>query len=271
MYLAIDFGTTNTDVIICDELQHKEFYTFPTQTIDLKYIEKILSATKAEQTYIKYIGVTGGKSSDLPDKLKNIPICKINEVDAIALGAAELYVIKNEPYVVTSTGTGTACVYGHGDDFTHLGGISVGGGTLQGLSNYLLDTIEHLKIDQLSVAGDRKNLDLLIGDVVNEIGSLYPNITAANLAKARDGKGHSNEDMAASISNMVGEVIGTISYLNALLMGVKKVFFIGRLSLNSVVKKGIEDRLKLAGVEGVFVKDREYGNAFGVLRSLQAK
>ena len=271
MYLAIDFGTTNTDVVICDELDHREFYTFPTQAIDIKFIENILSATKVEPATFKYIGVTGGKSSDLPSKLNNIPIHKINEVDAIALGAAELYCIKNEPYVVTSTGTGTACIYGDGDNFRHLGGISVGGGTLQGLSNYLLDTVDHLKIDKLSIDGNRKNLDLLIGEVVNEIGSLYPDITAANLGKARYEKGHSNKDIAASISNMIGEVIGTVSYLNALLMGVSKVFFIGRISLNSVVRKGIEDRLNLAGVEGVFTKNREYGNVFGVLRSLQAK
>ena len=31
-----------------------------------------------------------------------------------------------------------------------------------------------------------KRLDFLIGDVVNEIGSLYPEITASNFGKAKE-------------------------------------------------------------------------------------
>ena len=69
---------------------------------------------------------------------------------------------------------------------------------------------------------------------------------------------------------MVGEVIGTISYLNALLCNEKKVYFLGRTSLNKVIKSGIEDRLKLANISGVFKENREYGNVLGALRSIQS-
>ena len=73
--------------------------------------------------------------------------------------------------------------------------------------------------------GDRKELDFLIGDVVNEVGSLNQDITASNFGKARNIENTSKEDTAASLSNMIGEIIGTISYLNALLCNENKVYF----------------------------------------------
>ena len=165
--------------------------------------------------------------------------------------------------MAVSTGTGTACIHHNNGKFNHLGGISVGGGTLQGLSKYLISTENAKDIEELAKKGDRKALDFLIGDVVNEIGSLYPEITASNFGKAKNNKNNSKEDTAASLSNMIGEVIGTISYLNALLCNENKVYFLGRTSLNSVIKTGIEDRLKLANIRGVFKENREYGNVLG--------
>jgi len=131
--------------------------------------------------------------------------------------------------------------------------------------------IENAKeIEELAKKGNRKELDFLIGDVVNEIGALNPEITASNFGKAKYNKNISIESTAASLSNMIGEVIGTISYLNALLCGEDKVFFLGRTSLNKVIKLGIEDRLNLANITGVFKENREYGNVLGALRFIQS-
>jgi uncharacterized membrane protein YdjX (TVP38/TMEM64 family) len=68
---------------------------------------------------------------------------------------------------------------------------------------------------------------------------------------------------------MVGEVIGTVAYLNALLIGSDKAYFIGRTSYLTEVVQGINGRLELAGIEGKFNNDREYGNAIGVLESIK--
>ena len=96
-------------------------------------------------------------------------------------------------------------------------------------------------------------------------------ITASNFAKAKYLDAISPDDVAASIANMVGEVIGTIGYLNAMLCNQNKVYFLGRASLNSVVKKGIEERLKLANIEGFFEVNREYANVLGALVYLKDK
>ena len=271
MYLAIDFGITNTDIIVSLDGENKEFFSLKSETITDDFFYKIFNHCGIQANNISEIAITGGKSSSFKDTLNNIPIFKVNEINAIGFGAKDLYDIKEKAFVVISAGTGTACVYGNDNEFNHLGGISVGGGTLQGLSNLLTHTSNPDKVNKLSLEGNKNNIDLLIGDVVNEIGSLYPEITASNFAKTRIKDDFSKSDVVASLSNMIGEVIGTVSYLNALLCGVQAVYFIGRTSLNETVKKGIEERLKLANIKGYFAKDRQYGNVRGALRALIEK
>ena len=118
--------------------------------------------------------------------------------------------------------------------------------------------------------GNKKNLDALIGEVVNKIGSLNTDITASNFSKARNKTDFKNEDIASSLSNMVGEVIGTVSYLNALLIGVSNVYFIGRVSKMGSVKNGIEKRLNLAGICGNYIEKQEFANVIGAIAYLNA-
>jgi len=270
MLVAFDFGLTNTDVVIT-KFDENQFHSFPTMEINEEFISHIFDSINIKVSQVSKIAVTGGKSSDLNDKFNNIPVKKVNEVDAIGSGAIALYDIETRPFVAVSAGTGTACVYFDGKKFNHLGGISVGGGTFQGLLKHLIMIKDEQDIEKLAASGDRKKLDLLIGDVVNEIGSLHPEVTASNFAKARNLENLSQNDIAASISNMIGEVIGTISYLNALLCNENEVFFLGRVTLNDIVKSGVEDRLKLANVRGLFKQNREYGNVLGALRYIQTK
>ncbi|MDC2973034.1 pantothenate kinase [Gammaproteobacteria bacterium] len=269
MFVAIDFGITNTDVVV-NQNDGDIFYSFPSRSITTDFIDYIFDEIDLDIVNLHKIGVTGGKSSNLSDTYRDIPIIKINEVDAIGLGAIALYDISDESFVAVSTGTGTACIHHSDGKFNHLGGISVGGGTLRGLSQFLISTESAKDIEELAIKGDRKELDFLIGDVVNEIGSLYPEITASNFGKVKNNVNNSKEDTAASLSNMIGEVIGTISYLNALLCNENKVYFLGRTSLNKLIKTGIEDRLKLANINGVFKENREYGNVLGALKSIQS-
>ena len=53
--------------------------------------------------------------------------------------------------------------------------------------------------------------------------------------------------------------------------GQTEVYFMGRTSQIETIKKGIEDRLKLANINGIFEENREYGNVLGALRALQQK
>ena len=127
------------------------------------------------------------------------------------------------------------------------------------------------EITDLALKGNRKNIDLLIGDVVNEIGILNSNVTASNFAKLKNTNIFSKEDMSHAILNIVGEIIGTIGYLNAGLFGINNIHFLGRVSLNKVVKNSILERLKLANIKGLFEDNREYGTVIGALKHIETK
>ena len=270
MEIAIDFGITNTDILVSKKTE-RIYSSIQSEEINNDFLKKIFDLTNIDPNKIKKIAVTGGKSADLNNTFKDIPIFKVNEVEAIGVGAKNLYSINDEKFVVISAGTGTGCVFYDGKNYHYLGGISIGGGTLQGLSSLLISTSDINEIEKLSNKGNRKNIDHLIGEVVNDIGSLNPNITASNFAKAKGVKNHKPKDIAASLTNMIGEVIGTTSYLNAMLVGVDKVYFIGRLSLSEAIKEAIDQRLKLANINGIYKENREYGNVLGALGCIQTK
>lgn len=270
MEIAIDFGITNTDILISNKTE-RIYSSIQSEEINNDFLKKIFDLTNLDPNKIKKIAVTGGKSANLNNTFKDIPVFKVNEVEAIGLGAKNLYSINDEKFVVISAGTGTGCVFYDGKNYHYLGGISIGGGTLQGLSSLLISTSDINEIEKLSNKGNRKNVDHLIGEVVNDIGSLNPNVTASNFAKAKGVKNHNPKDIAASLTNMIGEVIGTTSYLNAMLAGVDKVYFLGRLSLSEAIKEAIDQRLKLANINGIYKENREYGNVLGALYCIQTK
>ena len=270
MKVAIDFGISNTDIAVLNGID-TNFYTIPSpkKKLDCLMIKEIFSLMNIRIKNVELIGVTGGKSSDLDDSIDGIKIIKINEIDAIGLGAKKLYNIKDESTLVISAGTGTACVHIQGNNFNHLGGIAVGGGMLEGLGSLLFNNSYGLEINEFAQKGYRTELDLLIGDVVNKIGNLSPEITAVNFGQARNTSADTMENTSAALCNMIGEVIGTVAYLNALLIGSNKACFIGRTSYLSEIIRGINQRLELAGIEGKYNDNREYGNVIGVLESIK--
>jgi type II pantothenate kinase len=140
---------------------------------------------------------------------------------------------------------------------------------LEGLSSLLFKNSNGHEINEFATQGSRTELDLLIGDVVNNIGNLSPDITAVNFGKAKNLSADTMENTAATLCNMIGEIIGTIAYLNALLVGSEKVYFVGRTSYLSEVINGINGRLELAGIKGEYKKNREYGNVIGVLERIK--
>ena len=275
MYIAFDFGITNTDLIIKNDATD---YLTLTSPFDKKNGDFSLSEDKVIQILkdfniasqdITCIGVTGGKSANLPDKINNIPIIKVNEINAIGKGAKTLYNIQEDSALVVSAGTGTACVHLHQGGSDHLGGISVGGGMLEGLGNIIINEPSGIILNKYAQNGDRSGLDVMIGEAVNEIGKLNAQITASNFGKSKILVDKSQDNISAALCNMIGEVIGTVAYLNALLIGANKAYFLGRTSMLSEVKNGIDERLKLAGVEGIYADNRSFGNAIGVMASIE--
>ena len=259
MIIGCDFGITNTDVVLRKADGSERFFSFASNQVNGEISAIIdLLGNHVDVATIDKIYVTGGKSSDLPKKFLKKEILHVNEIFAIGNGARKIYQFQDNALIV-STGSGTTCVTYKDSDYALLGGISMGGGTL------ILDSISPTELDNLANNGDLKKTDLKIGDVVNQIGNLSNDVTAVNLGKLKRCDNFSDGDIALAICNMVGEVIGTVAYLNAFLLGTSEVYFVGRTSLLSNVRIGIEKRLEIAGINGCFGKNIEYANAIGCI------
>ncbi len=77
MYVAIDFGISNTDLAISDQ-DKIVFHTTPSQfsEINADTLRNILRKHEIDISNVKKIGVTGGKSSGLDDELDRVKIAK---------------------------------------------------------------------------------------------------------------------------------------------------------------------------------------------------
>ena len=266
MKVAIDFGISNTDIAVSNEI-NVDFFTLPSKKINHLILDGIFNHLNIDVKDVDIIAVTGGKSDSLESIYKNVEVIKINETDAIGKGVIDIY-STHEPFLAVSAGTGTACIHHQNGEFNYIGGIAIGGGTLKGLSNLALNNSSIDEVTKKAVVGHRDNVDLLIGDVVNDIGVLDSSVTASNFAKLKKADDASEDDIAAAILNMIGEVIGTIAYLNAALCGLNTVHFIGRVSTNEYIKNAIDERLKLANMQGIFEDNREYGTVIGALKHI---
>ena len=264
MKLAIDFGITNTDVVIDDGAQR--FHTLKTNSA-LNGKEEAIADVFSKLTIsepLDSIHVTGGKSAGLPSQYQGAKIIKVKEIDAIAVGAKKLFMFDDNALVV-SAGTGTACVWVNNSQQTHLGGIAVGGGTFEGLGKLLTGNANGLELNEFGNKGDRKKIDLLINDVVTELGSLPGNITAVNFGNSINKTLDTMENVSASLGNMIGEIIGTTAALYAHILKLQDVYFVGRTANLSLIKDGINSRLSLSNLTGHFHKESGFANALGAL------
>ena len=84
MYVAIDFGISNTDLAISD--QGKMYFIPSSQSseINADTLKNILRKHEIDISNVKKIGVTGGKSSDLDDALDGVKIAKLMKLMQLA-------------------------------------------------------------------------------------------------------------------------------------------------------------------------------------------
>lgn len=267
MILAIDFGITNTDIVISND-DALNFFSFKTSLpIEESSILELLNRIKVNQKSIKTIGISGGKSSDFSENISGIKLVKVPEVEAIGRGAKRIFK-KNDSMLVMSLGTGTACIFGDNKTYQYVGGIPVGGGTLAGLSKLLINEDSIGEISCLATSGDRSEVDVLIDDVVSGIDILKPNLSAANFAKVSENK-YRKQDIAKALTNMIGEIIGTVAFSNAFIFQKDEVFFIGRTFLEPNIKAAINERLAIAGINGIYSDAPGKENCIGILDFLE--
>ena len=264
MIAVFDFGISNTDIAIFDN-GNIDFFNFKTRLpIEENDLLELLDKIKISSKDINCIGISGGKTKDFPNEIGEIRIIQVPEVEAIGRGAKKNFEIEDS-FLAMSLGTGTGCIFGDKDNnYQYIGGIPVGGGTLIGLSKLLLNETNIESISKLANAGDRSVVDFLIKDVVSGINILKPNLSASNFAKVSEGI-HRKEDISKALTNMIGEIIGTVAFSNALIFQKEKIYFIGRTFLEPNVKSAIDERLAIAGISGIYSSSLGFENCLGIL------
>ena len=225
---------------------------------------KFISLNQLELGAIERVMVTGVGSSYLRGDLLGIPTVRTPEFQAIGLGG--LYVSGLQEAIVVSMGTGTAFVHARDRQVTHIIGSGVGGGTLIGLANRLINVRDFNLFIQMAEKGDLSQIDLSIGDITNEeIPGLSSDTTASNFGKMSDSA--SPEDIALGIVNLVFQSIGTTAVMAARKNSLSQIVFTGNLTLVSQGKRVLTSFSSLYGVDILVPEHAEFATAIGAALS----
>ncbi|MGM9804227.1 MAG: type II pantothenate kinase [Muribaculaceae bacterium] len=177
---------------------------------------------------IDQVMITGVGSAYVEGNIYGLPTAKADEFQSDGLGAR--FGSKLNKLIVVSMGTGTTLVQVEGNNIRHLGGISMGGGTLMGLSSLLLKTTKIETIQALAEQGNVKNVNLQIEDICKKDIEGLPLYATASLFGKASNAHLSEEDIAIGIYYLVIQTIGSAAVLSGLNSGIKDYVMIGNLA-----------------------------------------
>jgi len=188
---------------------------------------KFLNANKLNLSDIERIMITGVGSSHISESLYGIPTGKVDEFHAIGKGG--LFLTGLSQAIIVSMGTGTAYIFADSNGERHIGGTGVGGGTLLGLSNKMLNVRHFNDLIEMAQYGNLANVDLNIGDITkDEMETLPPDLTASNFGKISDLA--SKSDIALGIINLVFQTIGMFAVFASRIHKTSDVVLTGNLT-----------------------------------------
>ena len=210
---------------------------------------------------VEKVMVTGAGSSYVSDNLYGIPTEHVAEFDCIGLGGQ--YLADLDEAIVVSMGTGTALVHVMGDKMEYLGGTGVGGGTLFGLSETILDIRDMDILETLAEKGNLSKVDLRISDISqkNLSPTLNLDTTASNFGKLSDLE--TREDLALGIINLVFETIGMMSVFAARSFRINNVVLTGKLSSMKRSRVTFNTLGKMFRMNFIFPENARYGTVIG--------
>jgi len=223
---------------------------------------KFLYDNKLELNQVERVNLTGVGAGTVDKAIYGLPTYFVPEFTANGVGGGYFADGKDE-FMVISMGTGTSYVGVKKGISTHLGGIGIGGGTINGLSKYILGNNDIEKILDLAKKGNFHNIDLSIGDITESpIDGLDFDITASNFGKASYSA--CIEDKAAGLVHMVIETICQTASLIARGYGFKNFVMIGSLT-NFEICGDVVKMIKSMSPDYSFIvpEEGEFGTAIG--------
>ena len=226
---------------------------------------RFLSEANLKLSDIQKLALTGVGAGRIGTELFDLPVQKILEFDAIGHGAT--YLANIQKAIVVSMGTGTALVEVDGDNTRHWGGTGVGGGTLVGLSKYLLGFKDVTLLSQKAQKGRLDRIDLTVGDIATaEIPGLPSGMTASNFGKSADDA--TDADIALAIMNMVFQTVAVAANGAAKATGNTDVILAGRVVTLPQAKPIFTNLSGMMGIKFHFLKLADYAVAVGAAISV---
>jgi type II pantothenate kinase len=264
--LAIDFGGSTIDVVRFEAGEFVSRDSYERNQVDTSGLEQFIEDAEIDLEGAQEIRVTGGKSHQVAAEISDVPVRRVNEIQAIGAGGKWLFE-SDEDCLVVSMGTGTCMVAARDGGFEHVGGTGVGGGTFVSLCNLILKESDPEKLVEMFAKGDRFKVDLSVKDIVGKgIGKVPGHMTASNLGKIARTPNEidfEQEDLAAGVANLVGQTIATSAVFAARAENLTKVVLAGKLSRIEPIVKIIFEVGELYEREIVLPKNAEYVSAIG--------
>ncbi|MEL7627072.1 MAG: type II pantothenate kinase [Anaerolineaceae bacterium] len=263
LIVGLDIGGTTTKIVGYDKRELIGFVRVQASdpfTSASGGLGKFLNVIGKNLSDVDQIHATGVGASQLDGDLFNCRTLVVPEFDCVGLGG--LYLADLDEAIVVSMGTGTSIVAARGKKVKHIIGSGVGGGTLQGLAEKMLNIEEFETISGLANQGDLGMVDLTIGDITTaEIPGLTADATASNFGKLQDLA--RAEDIAAGIVNLVFQSVGTASVLAARLKRLDRIVITGNLSLMPLGKKVLDGFSNLYNLTFLIPEHAEFATAVG--------
>lgn len=209
---------------------------------------------------------TGGGADRLGATVAGVPLEHVPEFDAWARGAplvaAEEGVGLPARYLLVSLGTGTSVLHVEEGRVERVGGTALGGGTVLGLGKLLLGVESFAELAGLAERGDRRTVDLMVGDVYRSADApLLRDLTAASFAKLSSTR---PEDLAHALMGLVGENVALLCGGFARGSSVEGVVYCGStLSENPALRRIVAEITTLFGHRPCFLAGGAFCGAVG--------
>ncbi len=266
-YCGLDVGITTTDAVAGWDAEPA--VSFPTKSPEASAEQALraLLERAGRPSDELVVAATGVGSRRLGDRVCGYPVRRVSEI--VAIGRGGMGLAGGDAALVASLGTGTAMVSVRGSEMTHVTpGNGVGGGTLLGLARALLGTDDLQELGRLASEGDRRRLDITIGEVVGgRLGALPADGTAANFAKYASGS--AREDVAAALLNLVTEVVLWTVLLGLQASGHSRAVLTGKLLLLGPVRRRVDEIGSMLGDRMVVPTRGDVASALGALWSIR--
>lgn len=261
--IGIDVGISTTKIVGIDDMRVvSPMRITAADPVTSLYgaFGKYLYENHIELADVEHVVLTGVGSAYIEKPVYGLPTSKSDEFTADGLGAR--FESQLDHIIVVSMGTGTSLVLCNGDDIHHIGGISIGGGTLAGLSRIMLQTSDIKQVSELAKHGDITHVSLMIGDIsAHPLPGLPMNVTASLFANAQTDA--SKEDIAIGLIHTVLQSVGSAAVLSALNTDIKDFVLIGNLSLLPQCKEVFPMMEQLYNVRFHIPKYSEFCTAIG--------